>query len=107
MNQVIVALVGIFVIGLVYFVCSHLKYGTCDMGKLFNLLVVVISFVTGIFLCIHAVQSALASQKDEVAWGGVAGFILTVFSLEQAIVVFRELIAKKVEPRKIQNSDQN
>jgi uncharacterized membrane protein len=101
MNQGIAILTGIFLVGLIFFICSHIKHGTCDMGKLFNLVVVVISFVTGIFLCIHAIEIARASQPD-AAWVGVAGFILTVFSIKQAINAFRELFAKKVTPTKLE-----
>ena len=103
MNQGIAILVGIFLVGLIFFVCSHLKHGTCDMGKLFNLVVVVISAVTGTYLCIHAIELAKVSHPD-AAWVGVAGFILTVFSVQQAINVFRELFAKKVAPTKLEDS---
>jgi hypothetical protein len=103
MNQAIAILACIFFVGLIYFVCSHIKHGTCDMGRLFNLVVVVISFVTGTFLCIHAIELAKVSHPD-AAWVGVAGFILTVFSVQQAINMFRELFAKKVTPTKLGDS---
>jgi hypothetical protein len=101
MNQGIAILIGIFVVGFSYFVCAHVRHGSCDMGKLFSVLVVVVSFVTGAYLCIHAVELALAGQKDDAAWVGVAAFVLTAFSCQQAIIMFRELFAKKVAPTKL------
>jgi hypothetical protein len=103
MNQIIAILIGTFVIGLAYFVCASLKHGMCDMGKLFNLLVIVGTMVTGIYLCIHAVALARASFPDG-GWLGVAGFILTMFSIQQTVIMFRELFAKKVEPKKLEDS---
>lgn len=97
-------LAGIFLVGLIFFICSHIKHGTCDMGKLFNLILVVFSFVTGIFLCVHAIELAKVNHPD-AAWLGVAGFILTVFSAQQALNVFRELFAKKVTPTKVEAVD--
>jgi hypothetical protein len=76
------------------------------MGKLFNLLVIIISAITGIYLCIHAVELALAGHKDDGAWVGVAGFILTVYSVQQSLNLFRELFAKKVDPTKLDDSVQ-
>jgi hypothetical protein len=101
MNQGVAILAGIFLVGLIFFVCSHFKHGTCDMGKLFNLMVVVISAVTGTFLCIHAFELAKVSHPD-AAWVGLAGFVLTVFSVQQTINVFRELFAKRVTPTKLE-----
>ncbi len=61
--------------------------------------------VTGIYLCMHAVELAKASHADG-AWVGVAGLILTLFSVQQTVIIFRELFAKKVEPRKVEDSAQ-
>ncbi len=78
MNQIIAILVGTFGIGLAYFLCALFKHGLCDMGKMFNLLVLIGSLVTGLYLCIHAVSLAIASLADG-AWLGVAGILLAVF----------------------------
>jgi len=67
------------------------------MGNLFSLVVVVISLVTGIYLCMHAIELGKVSHPD-AAWVGVAGFILTVFSVQQTITTFRELFATRVTP---------
>ncbi len=103
MNQIIAILVGVFGIGLAYFVCAMLKHGTCDMGKMFNLLVIVGSMVTGIYLCIHAVELAMKSLADG-GWLGVAGILLVAFSFQQTVIMFRELFAKKVTPTKLEDS---
>jgi hypothetical protein len=100
MNQWIAIVAGVFLIGLVYFACAHFRHGSCDTGKLFGMLIVVGSMVTGIYLCIHAVELARASQSDAV-WIAVAGCTLTLFSLQQVIVMFRELFATKVVPTKL------
>jgi hypothetical protein len=102
MNQLIAILVGTFMIGFAYFVCAMLRHGTCDMGKTFNLLVIVGSGVTGIYLCIHAVSLARKNEADG-AWVGVAGIMLAVFSFQQIIIIFRELFAKKVEPKALED----
>jgi hypothetical protein len=101
MNQAIVLLASVILVGVVFFVCSHVKHGTCDMAKLFNLVFVVISFVTGIFLCIHAFQLGKVSHPDAV-WVGLAGFILAVFTFQQGLNAFRELFEKKVTPTKLE-----
>jgi len=72
--------------------------------KLFGLLVITISFDTGVFLAIHSVQLALASQRDDAAWVGVAALTLAAFSVKQAIMLFQEVYGKKVEPKKIEGS---
>ena len=97
MNKVLAILIAVFLAGTAYFLCAIFRHGTCDMGKMFNLLVIVGSMVTGIYLCIHAVALALASEFDG-GWLGIAGFILAAFSIQQAIIIFRELFAKRVDP---------
>src|SRR6266436_4271491 len=97
MNQIIAILVGVFGIGWAYFVCALFKHGICDMGKMFNLLVIVGTMVTGIYLCIHAVELARKSILDG-GWLGVAGTLLVVFSFQQTVLMFRELFAKQVTP---------
>ena len=97
-------LASIFATGLAFFVCSHAKHGTCDMEKLFGLLVITISFDTGVFLSVHAVQLALEGQKDDAAWVGVAALTLAAFSVKQAIILFKEVYSKKVEPKRIESS---
>jgi hypothetical protein len=97
-------LASIFVAGSTFFICSHKKHGTCDMEKLFGLLVITISFDTGVFLSVHAVQLALQGQKDDAAWVGVAALTLAAFSVKQAIILFQEVYGKKVEPKKIENA---
>jgi hypothetical protein len=74
MNQFVAILVGTFGIGIAYFVCAMFKHGLCDMGKMFNLLVLIGSMVTGIYLCIHAVALAMASLADGT-WIGLAGIL--------------------------------
>jgi ABC-type thiamin/hydroxymethylpyrimidine transport system permease subunit len=101
MNQIIAILVGTFGIGLAYFVCAMFKHGLCDMAKMFNLLIIIGSMVTGLYLCIHAVELAIKSLADG-AWLGVAGILLLVFSVQQIIIMFRELFAKKVTPTKLE-----
>ncbi len=101
MNQIIAILVGTFGIGLAYFLCALFKHGLCDMGKMFNLLIIVGTMVTGIYLCIHAVGLAIASLADG-AWLGVAGTLLVFFSFQQTVIMFRELFAKKVTPTKLE-----
>jgi amino acid permease len=105
MNQGIAILASIFVSGLIFFICSYVKHGTCDMGNLFSLVVVVISFVTGIYLCVHAIELVKVSPPDsDAAWVGVAGFILTAFSVQQAINTFRELYGRRVTPLQASNN---
>ena len=72
------------------------------MEKLFGLLVITISFDTGVVL--HAVQLAFAGQRDDAAWVGVAALTLVAFSVKQAIIIFEEVFSKKVEPRKLEGS---
>ena len=103
MNQFVAILVGTFGIGMAYFVCAMFKHGVCDMGKMFNLLIIVGSMVTGIYLCIHAAALAVASLSDG-AWLGVAGILVVMFSFQQTIFMFRELFAKKVMPTKLEDS---
>lgn len=103
MNQIIAILVGVFGIGLAYFVCAMLKHGVCDMGKMFNLLVIVGTMVTGVYLCIHAVALARESLPDG-GWLGVAGILLVVFSFQQTVIMFRELFATKVTPTKLEDT---
>lgn len=105
MNLEIAILVGIFVIGLAYFVCAMLRHGLCDMGKLFSLLVIVFGMGTGMYLCAHAVALAKTSQPDG-AWVGIAGLLLVLFSVQQTVTMFRELFAKEVEPKKLEDSPQ-
>jgi len=105
MNQGIAILVGIFVIGLAYFVCAMFRHGTCDMGKLFRLLVIVFSMGTGIYLCAHAVVLTIASQPDG-AWVGIVGFLLVLISIQQTVTMFRELFTKKVDSKKLEDSPQ-
>lgn len=105
MNLEIAILIGIFVIGLTYFVCAMVRHGTCDMGKLFSLLVIVFSMGTGTYLCAHAVALSMASQPDG-AWVGIAGLLLVLFSIQQTVTMFRELFAKKVEPKRLEDSPQ-
>jgi hypothetical protein len=38
------------------------------------------------------------------AWVGVAGLILALFSVQQTVIIFRELFVKKVEPTKLEDS---
>lgn len=70
------------------------------MGKMFNLLVIIGSMVTGVYLCIHAVELAKVSQPDG-AWVGIAGLLLALFSIQQTVIMFRELFAKRVDPTKL------
>ena len=100
MNEGIIILVGITIIGVAYFVCALTKHGTCDIGKVFTLLVVVIGLVTGVFLYLHAYTQLKNSFAEDAAWSAVAGFVLCLSSLLQIITMFRELFAKKVDPTK-------
>ena len=101
MNLIMGIVIGTFGISTAYFVCATFKHGLCDMGKMFNLLVLIGSLVTGIYLCIHAVELAIASLADG-AWLGVAGTLLVWFSTQHIITMFRELFAKKVTPTKLE-----
>ena|SRR5580704_11538748 len=92
-------LVSIAVVGALYWICSMLKHDTCDMGKLFTVILAVVGLVTGCFLYVHAF-AFLRTSKEDAAWGGIAGFILTIYSLQQVVVTFRELFAKAVAPLK-------
>jgi hypothetical protein len=100
MNEGIIILVGIAIVGVAYFVCAVMKHGTCDIGKVFTLMVVVIGLVTGIFLYAHAYTFLRQSFNEDAAWGAVAGFVLCLSSLLQIITMFRELLATKVDPTK-------
>src|SRR5260370_30038391 len=97
MNQIIAILVGTFGIGLAYFLCALFKHGLCDMGKMFNLLVLIGSFVTGLYLCIHAVSLSTASLPDG-AWLGVPGILLSRFTTQQTIIAFPASFAQKITP---------
>jgi hypothetical protein len=102
MNEGIIILVGIAVIGLAYFVCAMWIHRTCDIGKVFTLLIVVIGLVTGVFLYVHAFVLFLrSSYSEDAVWGAVAGFVLFIASLLQIVVIFRELFQKKVSPSKL------
>jgi hypothetical protein len=98
MNEGIIIFVGITIVGVAYFLCALIKHGTCDIGKVFTLLVVVIGLVTGIFLYLHAYSLLKKSFAEDAAWGAVTGFVLFLYSLMQIITMFRELFAKKVNP---------
>lgn len=102
MNEGTVVLVLIAFIALTYFGCAMLKHGTCDIGKVFTLLILVVGAVTGVFLYVHAfaVFRKLSWSEDAV-WGAVAGIVLFIASLLQIIVMFRELFAKRVDPKKV------
>jgi hypothetical protein len=100
MNQGIIILVAIAVLGAAYFICAILKHGTCDIGKVFTLTVVVIGLVTGVFLYVHAYAFLKNSYHEDAMWGAVAGFVLFIASLLQIITMFRELLVPKVDPTK-------
>jgi hypothetical protein len=100
MNEGIIILVGIAIVGVAYFVCALMKHGTCDIGKVFTLLVVVVGLVTGIFLYVHAYSFLKTSYYEDAVWGAVAGFVLFLSSLLQIITMFREVFAAKVDPTK-------
>ncbi len=104
MNEGIAILVGIAIIGLAYFVCAMWKHHTCDIGKIFTLLIVVIGLITGVFLYVHAFAVFLkGSYSEDAVWGAVAGFVLVIASILQIIVMFRELFASRVDPLKFGN----
>src|SRR5260370_21363502 len=97
MNQIIAILVGTFGIGLAYFLCALFKHGLCDMGKMFNLLVLIGSVVTGVYLCIPAISLSLAPLADG-AWLGVPGNPLAAVTLSNILTALPELFVNKVTP---------
>ncbi|MGO9591027.1 MAG: hypothetical protein ACLP3K_13400 [Candidatus Acidiferrales bacterium] len=102
MNEGIVLLVGIAIVALAYFACAMWKHHTCDIGKLFTLLIVVVGLITGVFLYVHAFAAFLkASYSEDAVWGAVAGVVLFIASILQIIVMFRELFATRVDPIKL------
>jgi hypothetical protein len=100
MNEGIVIVSVIGVVGVAYFLCAMTKHGTFDIGKCFTLLAVALSFVTGIFIFIHSVVFLRAnpSHYEDAVWSAIAGMVLCFWSAQQVIVMFRELYAKKVDP---------
>src|SRR5260370_7437731 len=100
MNLIMGIVIGTFGISTAYFVCATFKHGLCDMGKMFNLLVLIGSLVTGIYLCIHAVELAIASLADG-AWLGVPRTLLVWFSPQHATPMFRKLFPKTIPPTQL------
>lgn len=108
MNEGIVILVVIAVLGLAYFACAIWKHRTCDIGKVFTLLIVAVGLITGIFLYSHAFSLFLkVSYSEDVLWGGIAGLVLFLASFLQIIQMFRELFAQRVDPTKVENSERS
>ncbi len=99
MIEGIAILVSVGITGVLYWICSMLKHDTCDMAKLFTLIFAMVGLVTGVFLFAHAF-TFLKTSKEDASWGGIAGVILTLYSLQQVVITFREVFAKAVEPLK-------
>lgn len=100
MNEGIIILVVVSIVGVAYFVCALRSHGICDMGKVFTLLVVAVGLVTGVFIFIHAYDALKTntSHYEDAVWSAVAGVILSLYSIQQTLSMFREVIVKRVEP---------
>jgi hypothetical protein len=103
MIEGIIILVSIAVIGLAYFACAIFKHGTCDIGRVFTLLVVVVGLVTGAFLYIHAYTFLKASFLEDAVWTAVAGIVLFISSGQQIVVMFRKQFVRRIDPLKRNN----
>jgi len=102
MNEGIAILVAVAALGLAYFACAMWRHRTCDIGKLFTLLIVVVGLITGVFLYVHAFALFLkATYSEDAVWGAVAGVVLFIASLVQIVTMFRELYARAVDPLKV------
>lgn len=107
MNKGIVILAVIAIVGLAYFACAIWKHRTCDIGKVFTLLIVLVGLMTGIFLYVHAFALFMkASYSEDVLWGGIAGVVLSLASSMQVIQMFRELFATRVDPTNLEENPQ-
>lgn len=109
MNEGMAFLVAVGVGGLCYFTCSLFRHGSCNMGKLFTLLVVVVGFVTGILIFVHVfllLRGSRAHTEDTV-WSAVAGIVLCFSSTQEIILMFRELFSKRVQPTLVETKADN
>jgi hypothetical protein len=109
MNEGMAFLVAVGVGGLCYFTCSMFRHGSCNMGKLFTLLVVVVGFVTGILIFVHVfvlLRGSNAHTEDTV-WSAVAGIVLCFSSTQEIILMFRELFSKRVQPTLVEQRTEN
>ncbi len=100
MNEGIIILVAVSILGVAYFVCALRSRDICDMGKVFTLLVVAVGLVTGVFIFIHSyeVLKTNTAHYEDAVWSAVAGVILTLYSIQETLSMFREVIVKRVEP---------
>lgn len=101
MIEGIVVIVFVPVLGLSFWICSMLRHGTCDMWKLINASLTAFSIVIGVFLYVHSF-AFLRTSKEDAAWAAIAGFLLTLYSAQQIVILFREIYAQKVEPIKVE-----
>jgi hypothetical protein len=103
-NERLILLIVLGVVALCYAVCAIVIHGNCNIGKLFTLMVLILGFVTGIFLVAHvfALVKGNPRMEEDSVWTAVAGIVLCVSSLQEIVVKFRELFVKVVVPIKAQ-----
>lgn len=99
LNEAVVTLILVAVFGSAYFICSHLKRSECKLERFVVVVLWVISAVTGIYIFIGGVKAAESDPTSQNAiWGGVTGFILTLYSVEKIVADFKALFTRVIEP---------
>jgi len=104
-NEGIFTLLCVLLLGGTYWLCAIFKKGTCKLDTFAFLLLSIVGAVAGIFIFGGAFKKAigLSSLPQDVIWGGITGFVLTLYSIEQIMRSFRELFAQQFEPRAEKN----
>ena len=105
MNELLALLIAFAVGAAAYSVCAFAKHGTCNIGDLFTLLVLIFGLVIGIVLFVRVWVIARThplqlTSIEESAWTAVAAIVLCISSTQEIIVKFRQLFAKPVTPIK-------
>src|SRR5712691_2792498 len=96
-SEGIVTLIFVAAVGVAYWICAMLKNGTCKLDGFAFLLLSAVGIVTGVYIFGGSLKRATGSSQ-EIIWGGITGFILTLYSLEQVIRSFRQQLARQVAP---------
>ncbi len=97
-NEGIVTLVFVAIVGLAFWIRSMICSGACKLDAFAFLLLSAVGIVTGIYIFGGALKHATGSSQD-IIWGGITGFILTLYSVEQAYKCFRQIGPRPSEPR--------
>jgi drug/metabolite transporter (DMT)-like permease len=80
-GQAAVTLLAVAAVVIPYYWTSTRRRGECDMSRLLALVFFVVGIVAGVFLFINSFGVARLSPQNAL-WGGIAGIVLFLFSLE-------------------------